>query len=285
MVGALLTSTKGIIAKLLYRDGVGFESILLVRAWMSLPLVWGWALYRVGLTSLLSGERRLIAGAMLAGLTSYYAGAWLDFAALTMIDASLERVLLFSYPVMVVAARAVGQRQWPPAKVVAGVMATYVGVACAVGGFDRQLWNANALGATLVMASAAGFAYYLIANERVATVLGSVPFIVYATTAATGALTLHCLIFDTGAISHLSPHAWSLIGGMTVATNVLPLFLFSAGIRRIGAQRASIVSTIGPPATLVMAWLLLDEVMHPIQIAGAALILSGIVILERGRPA
>lgn len=286
VVGAVLVSGKGIIAKLLYRDGISIEPILLLRAWLALPLVWAWALYRVPLSSLFRGNRRLIAGAMLAGAASYYAGAWMNFIALTMIDASLERVLLFTYPTMVVVARAVATRRWPSPKLLSAVALTYLGVACAVGGYNVDLLQANALGAALVLGSAGFFAYFMIANERVAIVTGSVPFIVHATLAAVVALSAHAVFVSGDGFARvfaLPAHALWLIALMTALTNVLPLFLFSASIKRIGAQRAAVVSTIGPPSTFIMASLILGEAMHAVQVFGAGLIIAGIVVLETRR--
>jgi drug/metabolite transporter (DMT)-like permease len=83
----------------------------------------------------------------------------------------------------------------------------------------------------------------------------------------------------------LSPRAWGLLLVMTVFTNVLPLFMLSAGIGRIGAARAAILTSVGPPATLLMAWLGLGERFGAVQIAGAVLIVAGIAILEYGRAA
>jgi drug/metabolite transporter (DMT)-like permease len=186
----------------------------------------------------------------------------------------------------VVLARALIARRWPSRRLLAAVALTYLGVACAVGGLNVELWRANGLGAALVLASAAGFAYYLIANERVAVLIGSVPFIVCASSAGAVALTIHALLLGGSTFASfaaMSVHAWWLVLLMTVATSVLPLFLFSASIRRIGAQRASIVSTIGPPATFVMAAWVLGEAMHPIQMLGAGLIIAGIVVLETRR--
>ncbi len=288
VLGAVLVSGKGIIAKLLYRDGVTIEPILLLRAWLSLPLVWAWALYRVPFGALFGGDRRLIAGAMLAGAASYYAGAWMNFIALTMIDASLERVLLFTYPTMVVVARALALRRWPSRKLLSAVALTYLGVACAVGGLNVELLESNGLGAALVLGSAGFFAYYMIANERVAMNTGSVPFIVHATLAAVVALSLHAVFISGDGFSRvlaLPSRAVWLITLMTALTNVLPLFLFSASIKRIGAQRAAVVSTVGPPSTLIMASLILGETMHAVQIVGAGLIIAGIVVLETRRAA
>jgi drug/metabolite transporter (DMT)-like permease len=283
LAGAVMISMKGVLAKLLYREGVGIEVILLLRAWVSLPLVWAWAFYRVGPRAIARVAPNLVVGAALAGVTTYYLGAWLDFAALTLIDASLERVLLFSYPVLVVIARAVMTRRWPQRRVVGAVLMTYTGVVFAVGGFDAGLWRANGFGALLVLGSAASFAYFLIANERVARAAGSVVFITFASSGAALALGGHFAAFGSMADLDISPRAWGLIVFMTAATNVIPLFMVSASIRRIGAQRAAIVSSIGPPATIVLAMLVLGEALHPPQVLGAGLIIAGILVLELRR--
>ena len=92
-------------------------------------------------------------------------------------------------------------------------------------------------------------------------------------------------IFDQSRPTTLSPYRMHIFALMTALTNVLPLFLFSASIKRIGAQRAAVVSTIGPPSTLIMASLILGEALHAVQIVGAGLIIAGIVVLETRRAA
>ena len=139
-----------------------------------------------------------------------------------------------------------------------------------------------------MLGSAGFFAYFMIANERVAIVTGSVPFIVHATLAAVVALVAHA-VFVSGdgfaAVFALPSHAFWLIALMTALTNVLPLFLLSASIKRIGAQRVAVVSTIGPPSTFIMASLILGEAMHTVQIFGAGLIITSTVVLETRRAA
>lgn len=128
------------------------------------------------------------------------------------------------------------------------------------------------------MLAAGCFAFYLLANERVAAQIGSVAYLVIAVTAA--ALSVHFLIFSDFRALELPAESWALLVVMTAATNVLPLFMVSAGIRRLGAQRAAIITTIGPPFTMFLAYLLLGEVMKPAQLAGVAAIVAGILILE-----
>lgn len=286
VVGALLVSTKGILVKFLYLEGVTVEASLLLRSGLSLPMIWWWAHYKRGLGEVFAAPNSLIVGAMLAGVVSYYIAAWLDFVALSMIDAGLERVLLFSYPILVVVARSMMSRRLPSARVCVALVVIYSGVILAVGGLDTAVWQKNRLGGLLVLLSACGFSYYLIANERYAKRAGSIGFIVYAVSAASVALLIHFLIFNELDELVISSRAWVYLLLMTAFTNVLPLFLFSEGIRRIGAERASIISTIGPPATVFLAAYLLGETMTIIQIFGSALIIVGIIVVEyKGRGA
>ena len=100
--GAMLFAAKGILAKSLYADGVGFELLVTVRALIALPLFWAFAIWREGAATIRNTSPRAIGVAALAGAGCYYVGALSDFYALTLIDASIERVLLFSYPALVV---------------------------------------------------------------------------------------------------------------------------------------------------------------------------------------
>ena len=284
IAGALLMAAKGIIAKLLYKAGITLEALLVLRALMSLPLIWGWAALRGELHRVFSAPRRTLAYAALGGLSGYYVGTWCDFRALQLIDASLERVLLFTYPAIVVLVRAALGRRWPAWRETVAVLLTWLGVVLAVGGFDAALWRANAHGAALVLLSAALFAGYLLANEHVGSRIGSVGFMVVASTSAALGLSLHfAAVAPLSAVWSLSPSLLLAILGMTAFTNVLPLFMISASIAKIGAARAAIITAVGPPTTLLLAWWLLGEVMGSVQLAGALCCVGGVMILEVGR--
>ena len=284
ITGALLMAAKGIIAKLLYHSGVTLEALLVLRAVMALPLIWGWAWWRGELPRVWQAPKATLAIAMLGGLSGYYLGTWCDFRGLELIDASLERVLLFTYPAIVVLVRALWRRRAPSAREATAVVLTWVGVVLAVGGFDLALWRANGHGALLVLASAALFSGYLFANEHVGKRIGSVGFMVVAATSAALALSLHFAIVSTpAAVSGLSGQLLLALLAMTAFTNVLPLFMISASIARIGAARAAIISAVGPPATLVLAWWWLGEAMGPVQLAGALCCVGGVLALEVGR--
>ncbi len=282
--GALLLSLKGIVAKFLYAAGMTYDTVTGIRAVLALPGFWLWGLWRLGARRLLGVDRRALLAAAFAGFLCYYLGAMVDFYALTLIDAGLERVILFSYPALVVLVRTLQAGRLPGQRVLLALLGTYTGVFLVVGGFNPALLADNLYGTALVLVCACTLAYYFIANERISGLIGSVAFTVYAMTASAGGLAAHLAIVCEPAQFALSARAWQLMAFMVIAVTILPLFMMAEGVRLIGAQRAAMVTTVGPAATIVFAWWLLDERMLPLQLLGAGLIVAAIVFLER-RPA
>ena len=280
ITGSLLISAKGIFAKLLYLEGVADDELVTVRAMLSLPLFWAWAVWRVGLTNLFKVNRRAILGSAIAGVACYYIGARVNFYALTLIDASLERALLYSYPTLVVIGTAILLKRLPEWRVMFALVLTYLGVLLAIGGFNVELLQANLFGAGLVMFCALSFAFYFFVNEHVCHQVGSASFTVYAMTAATAALVLHYFIEHPITVFTLNGHAWQLLILMVLFVTVIPVFMIAESVRKIGAQRAALVSTVGPPSTILLAALILNESMIPSQLSGVALILLGVIFLE-----
>ncbi len=277
-------ASKGIFAKLLYARGWDFESVLTVRAIVALPIVWAWALWRDGLTSIRRVPLTAAAGVAAAGALCYCVGALLNFYALTLIAAGVERVLLFSYPSMVVMLHALLNRRAPTRRVLAAVALTYAGILMVVGGSDLATLRDNAFGAGLVLLCALTFALYYLASDRWTALAGSAPFTVIALTSATVMLLLVAAIRHGDVATLKGGGAEALLmAGLVLFATVMPMLLMTEGVRRLGAQRSAIVSTIGPPATLLMGALFLGERLTPPQWSGALLILAGIVVLQSQR--
>ena len=278
--GSLLISAKGILAKLIYAEGVAADELVTIRAILSLPLFWAWAIWRVGLINLFHVDRRVLFGSAIAGIACYYVGARINFFALTIIDASLERVLLYTYPTLVVIGTAIILKRAPEWRVIVALISTYLGVLLAVGGFSIELLQANLFGAGLVMFCALTFAFYFFVNDHVSSQIGSAGFTVYAMTAATVALCLHFFIMHPITAFTLNDRAWQLLIFMVLFATVIPVFMIAESVRQIGAQRAALISTVGPPSTILLAALILDESMLFSQLCGVVFILAGIIFLE-----
>jgi drug/metabolite transporter (DMT)-like permease len=281
--GALGFASKGIFAKYLYARGMSFETLLTLRSLLSLPIMWAWVLWLRGWESIRVASPRAIIGAAVGGVLCYCIGALLDFYALISLDASVERVVLFSYPAMVVLAGMGMGRGRPSARIVLALAITYCGIFLTVGGFDAHLLRQNAGGTLLVLICAATFAAYFLISERYVGRLGSQQFALFAMTAAAAAL---CVYFSVRIGWHrirLDATEWALMAGIVMFATVLPMFLAAEGVRRIGAQRSALAGTVGPIATMILAALLLDERLHALQIAGSLLIVAGILVLELRR--
>jgi len=247
----------------------------------ALPLFWAWVLWRLGPAPLARIEPRLLLASAGAGLVCYHLGALTNFYALTLIDASLERVLLFTYPALVVLARLAMTRRLPERGLVIAIALTWAGTVLAVGGLDPQTLRTNALGALLVLFCALTLVVYFLINEAVARNVSSMVFTALAMSAAGLGLAGHYTVSPGwGALGAVSPSAWGLLAALVLVATVVPMFMVAEGVRRIGAQRAALVTTVGPPSTILLAWLFLGERMMPAQLAGAALILATIAWLE-----
>ncbi len=281
--GAMLFALKGVVTKFIYAHGMDYESVVVLRALAALPLFWAWALHHGAASAVWRAPRKAVAAAAGAGALCYGLGSLLDFHALTLIDASLERALLFTYPAMVVLAAAVSDRQLPSGTVLAAIALTWVGVALAVGAFDGDVLAANARGSAYVLLCAATFATYFLVSERYTRRVGALPFTVFAMTGAAAALLAWYLPRHAGwPVVPDATTGWLMVV-LVVFSTFAPVLMLAEGIRRVGAQRGAIVSTVGPPFTIVAAWILLDEQLTAGQLLGTALIVIGILAVERAR--
>ena len=281
--GAFLFASKGLFAKALHREGVDYQTLTLLRSLIALPMFGALALNRGLRVHRL--PPRAVAMAAFAGVLCYAIGALIDFHALELIDVSIERALLFSYPAIVVFYTAVTRRRLPSAVVTLAVVMTYAGILFVVGGFDADAWQRNLAGSLMVLFCATTTATYFLLGERCMPQLGSMAFTIIAMVAATVAVVLWYLVsHPLGAIAAVSPHSWLLLVLLAVLCMFLPTLMQAAGIKAIGAVRGALVSTVGPPAALLLGTALLGERPGVVQLLGTALILVGVVIIGRSSP-
>jgi drug/metabolite transporter (DMT)-like permease len=282
--GGIGLASKGIFAKLLYAQGVDVQTVLVLRtviAWPGFLLVG----YLFGAReSLRHAPRWAWFAAAAGGFACYYFGAGINFLALSLIDASVERALLFSYPALVVMATSLINRRRPGPVTLLAIVITWLGIAFVVGLQDADVFSQNAFGSGLVLVCAATMAFYLMVTERTTKAINSSAFTTVAMTTAAACFGLQFAALGEWSDLSMNARSWALMAGLVVFATVLPLFFMAEGIKRIGAQRGAVVSTVGPPATILLAVAFLGERMEPVQLAGVALIVAGILVLElRGR--
>ncbi len=281
-------SAKSILIKLAYADAVPVDAVTLMtlRMLMSLPFF-----LVVALWSGPPRDRRPGGGdwaaLVLLGVMGYYLASLLDFLGLQTIPAGLERLILFLYPTMVVVMtamlyrRRIGAAQrWALVLCYAGILLVY--------GMDARAGSADlGFGALLVLGSALTFAVYMTGSGYYIPRFGSRRYTAYSMSVACLATIAHFLALHWGdgglAALQVSPRVLALAAAMALLSTVAPAFLMNAGIARLGADRASIIGSIGPVLTLGMAYLFLGETLVPIQMLGCAMVVGGVLLVSLGK--
>lgn len=284
VVAVLLLSSKGIFVKFLYRYSVTPEQLLLVRILFSLP-VYLWVLASIYPQEKHSLNAAIVVKSVFFGVCGYYLASWFDFWGLALLPVSLERLILFSYPGLVVLFAAVFLKQKMTYTLMLWLLVTYVGLVIV---FAEDLLNHSIetreqlLGAGLVFLAAICFAIYMLGNEMVQKYISSRMFTCVSMIGATACIMIHYSSLFLWQDLWLIPwqaYAWMLL--IALGSTILPTFLVAAGIREIGASVAGIVGGLGPIMTLILAYIFLGERLTAIQLAGFALVIWAVFQLQR----
>lgn len=280
IAGSVGFSGKTVIVKMAYQYHVDVMTLLALRMLFALPFLGAMAL-GAGRPSG-SVTRRDWLSVVGLGFIGYYVGSYLDLAGLQYISASFGRLVLYLYPTVVLLLSALIFKQRVTARQVISLLLSYGGIVL-VFTSEAPLEGAIgtvALGAGLVFASAVAYAVYLVLGAGVVQKLGSMRFTAYASIAATFFVLATFLGTRGTAELAVQNEVYLLVLVLAVFSTVLPLWLLAEGLKRIGANQVSLVACIGPVSTIGLAHLFLGEPITAVQLVGAALVLSGIVIIS-----
>jgi drug/metabolite transporter (DMT)-like permease len=282
LLGAVGFAFKSILVKAAYRYGVDAETFLALRMLYALPwlILMGVAAARRDPLKL---SRFDLLGLALLGLSGYYASSYLDFLGLKYIAASLERVILFIYPTLVVLYSAMQQRRAPSARLLGALGLCYGGVALAVLENLHLGGEHLLLGSALVFASALCYAAYLIGNGSVVGRLGATRVTAWATGCAC-VLALMQMLVMRGPAALFTP-VWQvqlLALALSIFATVLPIWLIAEAIRRLGAGPTAVIGSLGPIITVALAVLFLGESVGVLQLIGAVAVIAGVRLVSTG---
>ncbi|EGI75534.1 DMT family transporter [Hylemonella gracilis] len=278
-VGAVAFSGKAIIVKLAYRHGVDAVTLLMYRMLFALPIFLGMAWWSGRGQAPLTRKDWL--GILGLGLTGYYLASFLDFAGLAYITASLERLILYLNPTIVMLLGWLLYRKEVSARQMLAMAISYAGVLL-VFGHEVSLQGSHVLlGVLLVFGSAISYAVYLVYSGQMVQRLGTLRLVGWATSAAC----LFCiaqflLLRPISAMQVAPPVLWLSLLNATACTAV-PVLLVMMGIKRIGPAAAAQAGMVGPLSTILMGALLLDEPLTLWVLAGTALVLTGIFLFSK----
>ena len=278
--GAIAFSGKAIIVKLAYRYGVDAVTLIMLRMVFALPffLVMAWWAGR-GKPPL---TRRDWAGVVALGFSGYYLSSMLDFAGLQYISASLERLILYLGPTLVlllnwrVKGQPVSRAQW------VAMAVSYAG-ALLVFGVELRVapGGATAWGALLVFMSTFSYSLYLFYSGEFVQRLGALRLGGWATAVACAFCIAQFLLLRPLSAAHMAPQVlWLSVLNATACT-AAPVLLVMMAIERIGPVLTAQVGILGPLATIVMGIVLLGEPFTPWLVAGTVLVVCGIYLFSR----
>ena len=279
LVGSIAFSGKAIIVKLAYRYGVDAVTLIMYRMLFALPIfaVMAWWSSR--------GKPRLSArdwwGVLGLGVTGYYLASYLDFAGLGYISASLERLILYTNPTLVVLLGWLLYRKPITRLQVLGMAVCYGGVVL-VFGHEINLQGANAgLGALLVFGSAISYAIYLVYSGQMVQRVGSLRLVGLATTVACLCCLLQFVLLRPMSAALVAPEVlWLSVLNATACT-AAPVLMVMMAIERLGAGLAAQVGMVGPMSTILMGVFILGEPFTGWVAAGTVLVMMGIYVFTR----
>lgn len=283
LFGVFCFAIRPIFVRLVYGHGVDPTTLLFLRLGLSVPVFAAVAIWYA------LGKRRVRVSArdwgwiIALGLLGSYVASWLDMAGLQYVNAGLGRLILFLYPTVVLLLSAAFLGKRIGIREIAALGASYAGLALVIlpsaslGGQDILR------GAALIFAGAAAYAVYLVAASQIIARIGGVVFTANGGVAAFCACALHYHLSAGPALADIPAPVFAYAAVIAVVSTVLPVFIVAEALRRVGANQVALTGAIGPVTTLFLGHLGLDESMSAPEIAGAILILGGVLIVTLKR--
>jgi drug/metabolite transporter (DMT)-like permease len=279
---AVCFSSKGVIIKLAYKEQVDALTFLMFRMLFAFPLFVAIAFFfrkKLPVNELNPKEYLIV---LFLGVLGYYFSSLLDFYGLEYISAGLERLILFIYPTIVVLLSAIIYKKTISWKMYLSLGVTYFGILLAVYHNLQIADNEGAVkGMLLVFGSAFSFAYYLVLSDKLVHKFGSIAYTSLIMIASALGVFVHFFsVNEVGSLFNYSAKVYGMGVILAVFCTVIPAYLMTDGIKKIGSRNAAITSTMGPAWTIILAALVLGESIDAVQIIGTGLVAGGVLIIS-----
>jgi drug/metabolite transporter (DMT)-like permease len=280
ILGVILFSAKAVMVKLAYTYNIDHLTLLLFRMVFALPFYVAIALFAKPQQPKKIKPKDYL-WLFLFGFLGYYLASLFDFMGLQFIKAGLERIILFIYPTIVVLLSWVFfKKRLSPMQLLA-ILFTYLGVLITfwdeigISG-DTVYW-----GGFLIFLSAFTYAAYLVGSGWLIPKFGVLRFTSYAMIISTLCIVLHYAAVSDFDLFNYPKEVYYLGLVMAIFSTVLPSFLVSTAINRLGASTFSIFGSLGPVSTIILAFFFLDERITYLQIFGMLIVILGVTLVSR----
>jgi drug/metabolite transporter (DMT)-like permease len=267
-----------IFGKLAYDGGATVGTLLAVRFVLAALLFWALVAAGRAVREVRALGKRDVGVALALGACGYSLQAGCYFAALERIDASLLSLLLYTFPAIVAAAAvALGRERLNPRRLAA--------LALALGGLLLVLAGAGAgaldpLGAALGVGAAVVYSTYILVSDGIVTRVRPRVLSALVCTGAAVSLTAGSALLGQLELGAPTAAGWGWLACLAVISTVASISLFFAGLRRVGPTTASILATVEPLVTVVLAFLVFGETLGAVQVVGGCLVLAAVLVLQ-----
>ncbi|MEN6351097.1 MAG: DMT family transporter [Syntrophomonas sp.] len=264
ILSAFLYATLPILAKFSYQAGLAPENVLLLRYFFAFSMVF---LY----LKLYKKEPVLTRSplAILQGILLIISGMAYFFS-LCFLSASITTVIFFSHPVLVSLFSMLFFKEKYDYRLITGLALALTGIFLVsnITGSDLKV---SLSGFLLAFASSIMYAFYSLLSQKNVTQVPALSL--SATFFLIATVSILAIFHNVSFVASLTPKQ-VLIGFIIALFNtILAVSCFLKGVKKIGASRSSLISTLEPVITLLLAFLLLKEVLSPLQILGSSLVL------------
>ncbi len=290
VLGTILFSTKAIFIKLCFKStDIDASSLLMLRMLFSLPFYAAAMWYYFANQQIKKVKASTYFAACLIGLLGYYMSSLFDFIGLQYVSASIERIILFIYPTLAVLLNllifkvAITKKQW------LAILITYLGIGLAYWGELNQIPDTKMFffGTWMILLCAITFAFYLVGSGKVIPKIGAPQFTSLSMLAASVGIFIHYFVTHRQGIGSiidmpiLNSSSLFYVIALAIISTVIPSFLMSGGMKRIGSNDLAIITSIGPVSTLFQARWVLNEAFSWEQILGTIFVVIGVLLVKK----
>lgn len=276
-LATVFLSTKSIWAKLIYLDSLSPLNVLVCRAVLSLPFF----LIPMIRFDWNSVNKSKVFKYSFLGAILYVSSSITDFIGLLYISASLERAVLFTFPIYVFLLSS-DLSHITFSKVVL-IVSTVLGLAIMFNPTVDNHLTDTLIGISLVLLSAIFWALFIIYSKRAVSNISSTIFTSTYMCITTVLLLLGFIIdsknFTT--FSTLQTHTMIYLVFLAIFCSIIPSYLMSFGLKRINASLAAVISAMGPIVTLGLDVVILNHNLTLNEIIGAIIVTACVTCLTR----
>lgn len=280
ILGVILFSAKAVLVKMAFAYDVDHVTLLLFRMVFALPFYLFIAFYKkTNKPSKIDNKEYL--WLFLFGFLGYYLASLFDFMGLQYLKAGLERIILFIYPTIVVLLSWLFFKKRLNKMQSVAIAVTYFGVIITFWDEIGVQENTMYWGAFLILLSAITYAMYLVGSGWLIPKFGVLQFTSYAMIVSTFCIVAHYSMVGDFNLFNYPKEVYILGVVMAIFSTLIPSFLVSAAIKRLGANTFSVFGSLGPISTIILAFFFLGEKITYLQGLGIFVVIAGVFLVSK----